>query len=176
MPLSWGQGRAFRCFDNVQEVVQKCGGQAIFGWALADFGPISRSGNSERPLYRRWANHVVWSDEENTLWEVTPCFDLLDPRNLAYLPVEFLPDPSATFHVVSEGDWSARPSRFFPVCSTGEEIARLLTQAQQAGLVKERSEYLDAAVSILRTLGYSDVEWRVDVRLKRTVGIWLVAD
>ena len=183
MPFPHREALFARCYDNVRTLIQQRGGEPVFGWSLADFGPTSRGEHSVRPLYRRWVNHVVWSDERSRLWEVSPGIDNLDPNSKTYCPTEFFPDPCATFHILSDCDWSARPSRYVPVCAEGEEVARLLGQAHRASSVQQLADCLSRAVAVLQSLGYRDAAWALaspleqhDPKFYSTLGIWLIVE
>ena len=178
-PFRWEGGRVGKCYNNVHEMVRRHGGQPVYGWALADFGPFRSTGLSPPPLYRRWLNHVVWRDEQGQLWEVSPSLNLDNLKETHFLQTDFLPDPQATFNVVSDEEWYTRASRYVPVRPEGEEVAKLLTEAQAA--VKEaRLYWINKALAALNRAGFRPREWKVEtIREKagtRTGSIWLVAD
>ena len=64
-----------------------------------------------------------------------------------------MPDPAATFNVVTDEEWYTRPSRYVPVRPEGEEVAGLLNRAQAA--VKEaRIYWINKALAALDHAGF----------------------
>lgn len=175
-PLAWEQARVGKCYSNVQAMIRRRGGRAMYGWALTDYGPHQRSESPKPPLYRRWLNHVVWSDPQGLLWEVTPCGSLEGATPPQFLPTEFVPDPEATFEIVSDEVWDARPTRYIPTRIEGVAVAEHLTQAQFANSEDVRQYWLRKALAALVTAGFQPREWKVELVGDRTGSIWLFAD
>lgn len=175
-PLAWDGGRVGKCYNNVQAMIRQRGGRAMYGWALTDYGPHQRSEPAKPPLYRRWLNHVVWYDPQGLLWEVTPCRSLEDDAPPQFLPTEFVPDPEATFEIVSEEVWHARPTRYIPTRAEGVAVAEHLTQAQHAPTDEVRQYWLRKALAALVPAGFQPREWKVELLEDRTGSIWLFAD
>src|SRR3954464_13521359 len=97
-PLPWDDARVGKCYNNVNEMVKRRGGEMAYGWALTDFGPHRCNGLGDPPpLYRRWLNHVVWRDTSGQLWEVTPNAVIDNHKECHFAPTIFLPDEDATF-------------------------------------------------------------------------------
>lgn len=180
-PLVWEGARVGKCYSNVQTMIRQRGGRAIYGWALTDYGPHQRGPSPKPPLYRRWLNHVVWSDPQGLLWEVTPC-RLIDESSLQetappqFLATEFVPDPEATFEIISEDEWHARPTRYIPTRVEGVAVAEHLTQAQHATSEDVRQYWLRKALAALVPAGFQPREWKVELVGERTGSIWLFAD
>lgn len=174
-PLVWDGARLGKCYNNVLAMIRRQGGQAVYGWALADFGPHSAGGHKP-PLYRRWLNHVVWQDPQGLLWEVTPSLSLEDGKTEHFLPSEFVPDPEATFDIISEEDWYARATRYIPIRIEGIAVAEHLTQAQHATSEEVRRYWLRKAMAALVPAGFQPREWKVELVGNRTGSIWLFAD
>lgn len=175
-PLAWEGARVGKCYSNVQAMIRQRGGRAMYGWALTDFGPHQRSPSPKPPLYRRWLNHVVWCDPQGLLWEVTPCAVIDTACSPQFLPTEFVPDPEATFEVVSEDVWHARPTRYIPTRLEGVAVAEHLTQAQHATSEDVRQYWLRKALAALVPAGFQPREWKIELVDDRTGSIWLFAD
>src|SRR5262245_11077288 len=91
-PLAWDDALTGKCYRNVRAMIDRHGGEAVFGWALTDYGPHRAFGGSEPPLYRRWLNHVVWRDPQGKLWEVTPNTVIGCQGERQFVATEFLED------------------------------------------------------------------------------------
>jgi hypothetical protein len=177
-PRPWDEVRPGKCYNNVLEMIRRHGGEAVFGWALTDFGPHRPNGGSEPPLYRRWLNHVVWRDPQGALWEVSPnsVIDSQGARDHEFRATEFLVDASATFEIESEEEWRTRPSRYVAVRPEGDLVCSLLTQAQYAIGDEARTYWLREALAALVLAGLRPREWRVETIGERTGSIWLIAE
>ena len=175
-PLPWEGATNGKCYRNVQSMIARHGGEAVYGWALTDFGPHHGFGGSEPPLYRRWLNHVVWRDPQGPLWEVTPHMALDEPGKLEFLATEFLIDPEATFKVISDDDWDTQPTRYVPVRPEGVLVADLLTQAQHAKGDQARNYWLRESLCAIQAAGFRPREWKVETIGERTGSIWLIAE
>ncbi len=69
----------------------------------------------------------------------------------------------------------ARHSRYVPLRPAGVAVTELLTQAQfSAG--NTRDGLLAKTCSLLQSMGYKPVEWRVETIGERTGSIWLIAE
>jgi hypothetical protein len=180
-PLAWEGAQVGKCYTNVQTMIRQRGGRAMYGWALTDYGPHQRGQSPKPPLYRRWLNHVVWCDPQGLLWEVTPCRSVepcpgeaSDPPQ--FLPTEFVPDPEATFELISDEVWYSRPTRYIPTRVEGVAVAEHLTQAQYARSDEVRQYWLRKALAALVPAGFQPLEWKVELVDDRTGSIWLFAD
>jgi hypothetical protein len=176
-PLESDEALVGKCYNNVQRMIRDRGGSACYGWALTDFGPHQAGGVKKEPLYRRWINHVVWRDAAGLLWEVSPntIIDSDTPQKL-FMPTEFLPEPEATFEVISETEWLARATRYIPTRPEGFAVAELLAQAQHAMNDDIRTYWLRKALASLADAGFTPKEWRVETIGNRTGSIWLIAE
>jgi hypothetical protein len=176
-PLVWEEPQPGKCFRNVQTMIDRHGGEAVYGWALTDFGPHRALGGTHPPpLYRRWLNHVVWRDVEGKLWEPTPNVVIDDKSDPRFVATEFLVDPEATFEFVSDGEWYTRPTRYIPLRQEGVLVTDLLTHAQHAKDEHARNYWLREAMTALHTAGFQPREWKVETVGKRTGSIWLIAE
>jgi hypothetical protein len=157
-------------------MIRHRGGEAVYGWALTDFGPHQIGGPTKPPLYRRWINHVVWRDGEGLLWEVSPNVVLDASGEKLFLPTEFVPEPEATFEVVSDEEWITRSTRYLPTRVEGVPVAELLAQAQHATTEHLRLYWLRKALEALLPAGFQPREWKVETIGNRTGSIWLIAE
>jgi hypothetical protein len=176
-PLVWDGATPGKCLRNVQVLIERYGGEAVYGWALTDFGPHRALGGTQPPpLYRRWLNHVVWRDAQGKLWEATPSAVIGSKSELRYLATEILIDPEATFEYISEDEWYTRPTRYIPLRQEGILVTDLLTHAQYATDEKARNYWLREALAALTTAGFKPREWKVETVGERTGSIWLIAE
>jgi len=175
-PAPWQGARVGKCYNNVQAMVSQRGGEAVYGWALTDYGPHRAFGGKEPPLYRRWLNHVVWRDPEGQLREVSPNAVIGNYEQQEFLATEFVPDPSATFEIISDEVWFTRPTRYVPLRPEGVVVTDLLTQAQLAIGDSARHYWLREALTALAMAGFRPREWKVETVGQRTGSIWLIAE
>jgi hypothetical protein len=175
-PAPWEGARVGKCYNNVQAMIGRRGGEALYGWALTDFGPHRATGGNDPPLYRRWLNHVVWRDPNGQPWEVSPNAVIDNHSEQQFLPTEFLPDPEATFEMISEDVWFTRPSRYIPLRAEGVVVTELLTKAQHARGNDARNYWLREALAALQLAGFRPREWKVETIGDRTGSIWLIAE
>jgi len=176
-PLVWDEASPGKCFRNVQRMIDRHGGEAVYGWALTDFGPHRALGGTQPlPLYRRWLNHVVRRDAQGKLWEVTPNAVIDNKTELRYVATEFLVDPEATFEFVSGDEWYTRPTRYIPVRQEGVLVTDLLTHAQYAKDERARMYWLREALAAVQAAGFRPREWKVETIGERTGSIWLIAE
>src|SRR5262245_25996834 len=172
----WPGAKVGKCYLNVKEMIRLYGGELVYGWALTDFGPHRITKSNETPLYRRWLNHVVWRDPPGKLWEVTPNAVVDNHALQRFANTDFLPDPEATFEIVSDETWFPRPCRYIPTRSEGVLVAELLTKAQRAIGDEARNVWLGRALSALQLAGFRPREWKVETIGERTGSIWLIAE
>jgi hypothetical protein len=176
-PLETNQARVGKCYRNVMEAISEHGGQAVYGWAVTDFGPHRISGNNTpAPLYRRWLNHVVWRDPQGKLWEVSPNAVIDDHSSPEFLPTEFIIDAMATFEIIADDEWFTRPSRYVPLRPEGITVTDYLTKAQLAVDNGERNRCLGESLNALADAGFRPREWKVEMVGERTGSIWLIAE
>jgi hypothetical protein len=176
-PAPWDEAKVGKCYINVKAMIDRHGGEAVYGWALTDFGPHRATvSNSPPPLYRRWLNHVVWRDTSGKLWEPTPNAVIDDHAQRRFAATEFLLDPAATFEFLPDGEWYTRPTRYIPLRPEGILVADLLTHAQHACGEQERNYWLREALAALQTSGFRPREWKVEIVGTRTGSIWLIAE
>src|SRR5437868_6617785 len=176
-PLVWEGATAGKCFRNVQAMIDRHGGEAVYGWALTDLGPHRMLGETlPPPLYRRWLNHVVWRDAAEKLWEVTPNAVIGSKTELRFAATELLIDPEATFEFISDDEWYTRPTRYIPLRQEGVLVTDLLTHAQYATDEQARMYWLREALAALPTAGFRPREWKVETIGERTGSIWLIAE
>jgi hypothetical protein len=171
----WDGAQVGKCYLNVQEVIRRAGGAAVYGWALTDFGPHQLHGMKLPPLYRRWLNHVVWRDAHGQLWEVSPNAVIDNHDETQFVATEFLPDSEATFEFISEDEWYTRPTRYIPQRPEGALVTELLNRAQLAS-GNERNHLLGQALAALQLAGFRPREWKVECIGPRTGSIWLIAE
>jgi hypothetical protein len=175
-PYPWQGAIVGKCYENVQEMIKRSGGECYYGWALTDFGPHRCNGQFDPPpLYRRWLNHVVWRDPAGMLWEVSPNAIIDNHDKTQFVTTEFLPDHQATFEFVSESEWYTRPTRYVCLRPEGALVCELLNRAQHA-TGKERTDLLAQALGALQLAGFRPREWKVETIGERTGSIWLIAD
>jgi hypothetical protein len=176
LPRPPGAARVGKCYNNVKEMIRQSGGEMCYGWALTDFGPHRCNGHHDPlPLYRRWLNHVVWRDATDQLWEASPNAVIGDYAEGQFMPTEFLPDPGATFEIISDEEWFPRHSRYVPVRPEGMAVVELLTNAQHA-VRESRTFWLQRALAALEPAGFRPREWKVETIGERTGSIWLIAE
>jgi len=176
-PAPWNEARVGKCYWNVLQMIGRHGGQAVYGWALTDFGPHRLHGRRDLPpLYRRWLNHVLWRDQQGQVWEVSPNMRIDQPGQTEFRPTEFLLDPDVTFEIVCEDNWQTRPCRYVPLRPEGVLVAELLTKAQHAVGDQVRNEWLGRALSALQLAGFRPREWKVETIGDRTGSISLIAE
>ena len=176
-PLATSESRLGKCYNNVQAMIARAGGEAAYGWALTDLGPHRASGgNTPPPLYRRWLNHVIWRDPQGQLWEVTPNAVIDDPTQQEFRPTEFVLEASATFEIITETEWYTRPTRYLPTRPEGVTVTDCLTKAQHAKEDGERQHWLIEALKSIDSAGFRAREWKVEMIGKRMGSIWLIAD
>jgi hypothetical protein len=174
-PLAWDGAAPGRCYDNVLAMIRRHGGQAVFGWAVAEYGPLHVGGGQQLPLYRAWFNHVVWCDPSGNLWEVSPS---RHNRNhaLAFTGVGFLPDPQAGFLVDSQQDWHTSPPRYEPLREEGRPVADCLNRALAAQDAAGRTDCLASAYRALQEAGYSPREVRLELANDQSLQIDCLVD
>jgi hypothetical protein len=175
-PAPWAGGRVGKCYSNVQSIIRQAGGEAVYGWALTDFGPHRITGGNQAPLYRRWLNHVVWRDAQGQLWEVSPNAVVGDFSQQHFAATEFLIEQEATFDVRSEEEWLTRPTRYLPLRPEGVRVTEMLTRAQHATDSPSRNYWLNEALASLQLVGFRPREWKVETIGNRTGSIWLIAE
>ena len=175
-PEPWDGARVGKCYNNVQAMISRRGGEAAYGWALTDFGPHRAFGGKEPPLYRRWLNHVLWRDADGHLREVSPNAVIGDYRQQQFLATEFVAEPGATFEIISDEVWYTRPTRYIPLRPEGVVVTDLLSQAQMATSDSARNYWLREALTALASAGYRPREWKVETVGERTGSIWLIAE
>jgi len=174
--LPWDGARVGKCFNNVQEMIRRLGGDFCYGWALTDLGPHRAGGGRQPPpLYRRWLNHVVWRDVIGQLWEVTPNAVIDNHSRTEFVTTEFIPDSQATFEHHSHQEWFTRPSQYIELRPEGIPVVNLLTRAQNA-TGDERTYLLQQALVALKAAGFQPREWKVELIGPRTGRIWLIAE
>jgi len=157
--------------------IARQGGEAVYGWALTDFGPHrARGGNLPAALYRRWLNHVLWRDPRGQVWEVTPNAVIDDHQVRGFRPTEFIPEASATFEIITDEEWYTRPARYLPLRPEGIPTAECLTKAQLAKEEHERNHWLGEALRAIAALGFRPLEWKVEMVGRRMGSIWLIAE
>jgi len=128
-PLASDEAQVGKCYNNVIGAIKRHGGEAVYGWALTDFGPHRVSGSTTpAPLYRRWLNHVVWRDAQGKVWELSPNAVIDDRSSPQFLPTEFIPDPTATFEIWSDKDWVHAPQPLSTRAAGGNRGDRLSDQ------------------------------------------------
>jgi len=172
----WDGARVGKCYNNVKEMIRRHGGEAVYGWALTDFGPHQARGGRQLPLYRRWLNHVVWRDSLGKVWEVSPNAVIDNHAETEFRATEFMPEPEAMFELITEEEWYTRPSRYIPLRPEGTLVADLLNKAQNAIGEPDRNYLLGQALSALQLAGFRPREWKVETVGKRTGSIWLIAE
>jgi hypothetical protein len=176
-PLASSEARVGKCYSNVMGAISKRGGQAVYGWAVTDFGPHRLSGSkTPAPLYRRWLNHVVWRDPQGKLWEVSPNAVVDDHSSPEFLPTEFIIDATATFEIIADDEWFTRPSRYLPMRPEGISVTDYLTRAQLAMDSRERYHWLGESLKALAAAGFRPREWKAEMVGERTGSIWLIAE
>jgi hypothetical protein len=161
-PLAWDGAKPGRCFSNVQEMIRRRGGAAVFGWSLSHCGPMQADRGTPSPLFRCWVNHVVWRDTKDNLWEVSPNVGTNLPSVLAFSGTGFIHDPLATFVVQSDNEWHGRPARYEPIEPAGEEIADCFNRVLGAADNESREHSLSKAITALQQAGYSPRELRLE--------------
>jgi hypothetical protein len=171
----WDGGRPQECYDNVAYLVDLLGGSLVYGWALADSGPLSAVRLSQPPLFGRWINHAVWRDGGGKLWEVTPRFEVGNLQRVGWSATRFVPDAKAVFHSNDDGCWS-QPARYVALRSEGERLANLLCRAELETDEGIRLHLLRAALAELAFAGFTPKECRIESCGTRTNNIWLIAE
>lgn len=174
-PFPWDGGMPQHCHDNVTHMVSQFGGKAVFGWALADVGPLSLRGK-RLPLYARWINHVVWRDGRGKLWEVTPRFEVGDVSRIGWRATTFAADDQARFVVNDNEESQTLPARFVALRAEGEAVAALLNRAEHAPCKADRTTLLRRALGEMASRGFRPRECRVETIGTRTNNIWLIAE
>jgi hypothetical protein len=172
----WSGGKPGQCYENVLEMIRLHGGKQVFGWALAEFGPLATEGRHASPLYRRWVNHVVWSDAAGNLWEVSPCATVEDESDVTFQDTEFIPDSSAMLGRTTLADWFRTSNRYVPVCHEGIEAAKYLTLAQAAASQGEMVQAIQNAVKAVGAAGFQPGKVVVQNIAGNTTNIWIYAD
>lgn len=175
-PAPWAAGKAGHCHDNVLEMMQRHGGEAVYGWALAEFGPLTDRGWRAPPLYRRWVNHVVWRDTLGRLWEVSPRATVENHEEAGFQDTEFLPHSSAMPGQKALQDWFRTGTRYVPVRQEGTEAAKHLTLAQAAGSHEEMVLAINNAVSAIGKAGFQPTKVVVQNIAGNTSSIWIYGD
>jgi hypothetical protein len=174
-PFPWDGGMSQGCYDNVTHLVVLFGGEPVYGWGLADVGPLSIRGK-RLPLYARWINHVVWRDGGGKLWEVTPRFEVGNLSHTGWRPTTFAVDSDASFMLNDNEESIARPSRFVALRAEGEHVAELLNRAEHADSEADRTRLLVMALAEMASRGFTPKECRVETIGTRTINIWLIAE
>src|SRR5262245_13568729 len=175
LPAPWDGAKVGKCYWNVRQMIQRQGGEAVYGWAFTDFGPHQIHGAKQPPLYRRWLNHVVWRNAAGQLWEVTPNAVIDNHHETRFVATEFFPDSAATFELISESEWYTRPTRYVPLRPAGVPVTSFLTLAQHA-TGSERIRLLGEALHALESAGFRPREWKLETIGERTGSIWLIAE
>ena len=176
-PLQSDEARVGKCYNNVQAAIARHGGEAVYGWALTDFGPHrARNGKEPAPLYRRWLNHVLWRDPHGKVWEVTPNAVVDNHRVREFKSTEFILEAAATFEIITDQEWYTRPAHYLPVRPEGVVTANCLTKAQLAQDDNERNHWLGEALRSIAALGFRPLEWKVEMIGRRMGSIWLIAE
>ena len=171
----WDGGRPQECYDNVTYLVELLGGERVYGWALADMGPLSVVRQKQPPLYARWINHAVWRDGGGKLWEVTPRFEVGNLNRVAWSATRFVPDAQAVFHSNEDGCWS-QPAKYVALRPEGERLVSLLCRAEVESDEGCRALLLRAALAELARAGFTPKECRVETNGTRTNNIWLIVE
>ncbi|OGY26240.1 MAG: hypothetical protein A2Z24_01660 [Candidatus Woykebacteria bacterium RBG_16_44_10] len=68
----------YNCYDNVERVVEKEGGEAVVGWAIY-----------EDPLAFQFIHHLIWVDPSGNLVDVTP--NEICREQVLFIPLEKQP-------------------------------------------------------------------------------------
>jgi hypothetical protein len=174
-PFDGVDATAGECWLNVAKTREALGGDVVYGWALAEYGPHVASRRQIAPLYCRWVNHILWRDPSDRLWEVTPRRDMNDPAVVAWLRTYFVPDPEATFEFVADGIHWARPSWYVATRPEGQITAECLCRAERVS--RELQEHwLDRALASLEPAGFAPKKWIMENTGDRIKNIWLIAE
>ncbi len=174
-PLPFDGARVGHCYHNVREMVRTRGGEACYGWALADYGPHRLSPSDEpRPLYRRCVNHVVWKDPQDRLFEVTPGKFILNHDQAKFVATDFLAYSRTTTEVISQY-WFGQRCRYVSLRPEGETVTKILNHAQ--GVSREDlPRYMKQALEAIRGAGFRPRDWKVEAFGNRVASIWLIAE
>jgi hypothetical protein len=149
-----------KCWHNVGYAIAQFGGAYAYGWALNSVGPIALSGNQLPSLYSRWINHVVWRDQQNQLWEVTPHTDIMKAEQ-SWGTTIFVVDDNARFEVASQDACIPQPAVYIALRPEGEWTADCLSLAERAPR-ELQDGWLDRALHSIRRVGFSLANWRVE--------------
>jgi hypothetical protein len=156
-------------------MVAERGGRLAYGWALADHGPLLIRKRPLQPLYSRWINHVVWTDHDGRLWEVTPHCEVSDHERTAWLPSIFLPDPEAAPRIGPDGLCDVKPARYFSLRSAGQAVVHCLNRLHIDGPWHE-AWWLERSMRELEIVGLAPAYWRVERVAGRLNNVWLFAE
>jgi hypothetical protein len=173
-PFGWSGAAPGKCWHNVSQLTQLVGGTFAYGWALGAPGPIVSPRREISPLYTRWVNHILWRDDSDCFWEVTPVLDELD-RTITWEPTHFVADDEARFEIATDDICCPQPSVYVAVRPEGEWTADCLCQAERASR-ETQDLWIERAVCSIRNAGLQPTNWRV-----RRVGdllrdIWIMAE
>ena len=73
-----GSGEKNNCFENVEKLVDRIGGEALYGWKLTKNKILMKAG-----IYN-FAFHCIWRTPENKCVDVTMCDTYGDDRRLVF--------------------------------------------------------------------------------------------
>jgi hypothetical protein len=172
----WSGGKPGQCHDNVLDMIRRHGGDQVYGWALAEYGPFTTRGWYPPPLYRRWVNHVVWCDPCGNLWEVSPSVTHDDQEKYVFRSTEFLPDASAMFGRGTPQDWFRTGTRYVSLRQEGDEAAKYLTIAHAARSQDEMADAIRQAVNAVGVAGFQPKKVTVQHIGGNNTSIWIYAD
>jgi hypothetical protein len=173
-PFLWDGLRGRACWHHVKQIVAERGGSFIYGWALGTPGPIDHSSRYTVPLYARWVNHVLWSDHDGQLREVTPIHDELSGQR-AWQSTHFIVDDAAGFEIATDQVCCPQPAIYVAVRPEGELAADYLCQAERAA--RDKQDYwVMRAVEAVRCAGLTPTSWRVRRVGDKLRDVLIVAD
>jgi len=162
-----------KCWHNANLAIALHGGTMGLGWALSGVGPVGNSGERLPALYSRWVNHIVWRDENQQLWEVTPHLNF--PTNEEFWgPVTFVEDAQAEFVVASMEECRPQPAVYFAACPEGEWTADCLCHAERAPFESQKY-WLDRAAYSVQRAGMANASWRVERTNDKINDAWIFA-
>ena len=73
-----GSGEKNNCFENVEKLVDRIGGEAVYGWKLFKNKTLTKNG-----IYN-FAFHSIWKTPEGKYVDVTMCDAYADDRRLVF--------------------------------------------------------------------------------------------
>ena len=162
-----------KCWHNARLAVSLRGGSIALGWALSSAGPIAVSGKHLPLLYHRWINHVVWRDESQQLWEVTP-HTRFPSGDEFWGPATFVEDARAEFVAATDEQCQPQPAVYFAACPEGEWTADCLCNAERAPL-EAQDYWLNRAVWSVQRAGIASACWRVERMHDKIANAWITA-